>query len=137
MVDFAWSHAIISDQLHANIFKQCNFSLDIENLTLSCLNYYRDFLVSYSKIDIYNIYAPICQSTSSSSFDSMFRLLGPAPRLFSKYVRPHISLLKNFNLNSCFLVQLQLRHEIELLAISDLFTKLCSDQYLDLKMGFD
>lgn len=86
MVEFAWSHAIISDQLHANIIKQCNFSLDIENLTLSCLNHYRDFLVSYSKIDIYNIYAPICLFTPSS-LDSVFRLLDAAPRIFSKYVR--------------------------------------------------
>ncbi|XP_038902995.1 serine carboxypeptidase-like 35 [Benincasa hispida] len=85
MVEFAWSHAIISDQLHANIFKDCNFSVDIENLTLSCLNYYRDFLVSYSKIDIYNIYAPTCLSSSSSSFDSMVRLLDTIPGIFSKY----------------------------------------------------
>lgn len=87
MVEYAWSHAIISDQLHANIFKECNFSVDIENLTLSCLNYYRDFLVSYSKIDIYNIYAPTCLS---SSLDSVFRLVSAAPRTFSKYVRFHI-----------------------------------------------
>ncbi|KAG6581552.1 Serine carboxypeptidase-like 35, partial [Cucurbita argyrosperma subsp. sororia] len=81
MVEYAWSHAIISDQLHANIFKECNFSVDIENLTLSCLNHYRDFLVSYSKIDIYNIYAPTCLS---SSLDSVFRLVSAAPRTFSK-----------------------------------------------------
>ncbi|KAL4010356.1 hypothetical protein IC575_030207 [Cucumis melo] len=82
MVEYAWSHGIISDQLHYNIFKECNFSLDIENLTLSCLNHYRDFLVSYSKIDIYNIYAPICLSASSSSLhSSMFS----APQIFSKY----------------------------------------------------
>ena len=88
MVEYAWSHGIISDQLHSNIFKECNFSLDIENLTLSCLNHYRDFLVSYSKIDIYNIYAPIClYASSSSSLDSsVFRLLGSAPQIFSKYV---------------------------------------------------
>lgn len=87
MVEFAWSHAIISDQLHANIFKLCNFSADVENQTLSCLNHYGDFLISYSKIDVYNIYAPTCLSPSSSS--SIFkRLVGAvAPRIFTKRVR--------------------------------------------------
>ncbi|XP_022998432.1 serine carboxypeptidase-like 35 [Cucurbita maxima] len=87
MVEFAWSHAIISDQLHVNIFKDCNFSASAQNLTFSCLNFFRDFIVSYNKIDIYNIYAPIClASSSSSSFDSVFRLVSAAaPRIFSKY----------------------------------------------------
>ncbi|XP_030446821.1 serine carboxypeptidase-like 35 [Syzygium oleosum] len=60
LIDYAWSHAIISDQLHDGIFKECDFSSSNMTVTLLCSSLFRDFLVAYSDIDIYSIYTPVC-----------------------------------------------------------------------------
>ncbi|KAG6713673.1 hypothetical protein I3842_05G165000 [Carya illinoinensis] len=63
MFEYAWSHAIISDQLYNNILKECNFGQS-ENQTRNCGDYIRGFIEEYSEIDIYNIYTPVCLSNS-------------------------------------------------------------------------
>ncbi|KAH1141266.1 hypothetical protein GYH30_032497 [Glycine max] len=58
LVDYAWSHAIISNQVFAGLTRDCNFS--IENQTRSCDLQIAKLLGAYSDIDIYSIYSPIC-----------------------------------------------------------------------------
>ncbi|XP_022153098.1 serine carboxypeptidase-like 35 [Momordica charantia] len=87
MIDYAWSHAIISDQLYHNIVKGCGFALDSssnnQSETANCDNHIRGFLLAYSDIDIYSIYAPLCLSPSSSPTTP--RLIGVSPRIFTKH----------------------------------------------------
>ncbi|KAJ6365974.1 hypothetical protein OIU77_002525 [Salix suchowensis] len=77
IVDYAWSHAIISDQLYHNI-KECDHHQ--ENVTNECVVHYRGFAEAYSDIDIYSIYTPVCLSDYSTRFSSK---LVVAPRLLS------------------------------------------------------
>lgn len=86
MIDYAWSHAIISDQLYNNIRKECSFG--DENQTTNCAKHIKGFLQAYSDIDIYSIYTPVCLSaTLSSSPKRSSNKLAVAPRLFTRHVR--------------------------------------------------
>ncbi|CAN8298713.1 unnamed protein product [Cochlearia groenlandica] len=67
LVDYAWSHAIISDELHSNIHVSCKFEEQTSNKTVQCINNIRDFMESYNDIDIYSIYTPVCLSSTTSS----------------------------------------------------------------------
>ncbi|KAL3502265.1 hypothetical protein ACH5RR_036714 [Cinchona calisaya] len=78
-IDYAWSHAIISDQLHSDIYKDCDFKNNTS--TRLCSLHIRGFLEAYSDIDIYNIYAPVCLS----SFTKTSHKLNVAPRFFTQH----------------------------------------------------
>ncbi|KAF3451011.1 hypothetical protein FNV43_RR07100 [Rhamnella rubrinervis] len=80
MFDYAWSHAIISDQLYNNIIKECSFG--DENQTVLCENHIKGFLRAYSEIDIYSIYAPVCLNTSPKPASPK---LVVAPRLLTRH----------------------------------------------------
>ncbi|CAH2073553.1 unnamed protein product [Thlaspi arvense] len=69
LVDYAWSHAIVSDELHNNLHGSCRFDEEDEtsNKTLQCYDNFKNFMEAYSDIDIYSIYTPVCLSSSSSS----------------------------------------------------------------------
>ncbi|XP_024923558.3 serine carboxypeptidase-like 35 [Ziziphus jujuba] len=88
MIDYAWSHAIISDQLYNNIMKECRFSG--ENQTAHCEKHIRGFLQAYSDIDIYSIYSPVCLTSNFSSPPkrSSTKLM-VAPRLFTRHEMWH------------------------------------------------
>ncbi|KAK9274717.1 hypothetical protein L1049_021968 [Liquidambar formosana] len=78
-IEYAWSHAIISDKLYHNIIKECD--VHQSNLTSICAIHMRGLLEAYSDIDIYGIYAPVCLSSTGSTL----RKLVTAPRLFSQH----------------------------------------------------
>ncbi|CAN1172779.1 Serine carboxypeptidase-like 35 [Linum perenne] len=83
MVDFAWNHGIISDQLHRNV-KQC-FTNDNrrrgnrersqssssgtaeEEMMMNCSGHLNGFAKAYSGIDIYSIYTPLCNLPNSNA----------------------------------------------------------------------
>lgn len=75
LVEFAWSHAIISDQLYVRINKECDFLHG--HLTLQCSEALKGFMEAYADIDIYSIYSPVCLNYDFSN------LLVPPHRLFS------------------------------------------------------
>ena len=90
MIEYAWSHGIISDKLYHSIVNDCQFAPEANSESVNqtatghCDDHLIAFLLAYSDIDIYSIYAPICLSPSSSSTFSSF--VGGAPRIFSKHV---------------------------------------------------
>ncbi|KAK3125898.1 hypothetical protein QOZ80_7BG0611130 [Eleusine coracana subsp. coracana] len=62
MYDYFWTHALISDEAADGINRHCNFTSDDSNdLCDEAMSEADD---SLRDIDIYNIYAPNCQSTS-------------------------------------------------------------------------
>lgn len=92
MVEYAWSHAIISDELYVAVTKNCNSFKDAEssgqNLSSACSPALKAFLQAYSEIDIYSIYTPICLSSLDDDSSGHPRsTLIAAPRLFSQHVR--------------------------------------------------
>ncbi|KAK8935540.1 Serine carboxypeptidase-like 34 [Platanthera zijinensis] len=85
MIDYAWDHAVISDQVYRNIKKKCNFSLDHGNIPcfMELEHYFQVFLI----IDMYSLYSPTCVRDSSTKRSTMIE--GIAPKLFSKYREWH------------------------------------------------
>ncbi|KAF6160836.1 hypothetical protein GIB67_036037 [Kingdonia uniflora] len=74
-IEYAWSHAIISDLLYQNILKECDFKMD--NQTQLCSSGIKGFLQSYSDIDIYSIYTPVCLLSTDSSKTSPKLVVAP------------------------------------------------------------
>ncbi|KAK8463737.1 hypothetical protein PHAVU_011G028600 [Phaseolus vulgaris] len=58
MFEYAWSHAIISTQVFDGIKRHCNFSE--KRHTSDCELNINKFLKSFSDIDVFNIYSPVC-----------------------------------------------------------------------------
>lgn len=76
MVDYAWDHAVISDELYASITNNCrfdagqssDFSSSSPNPTAAaCDSAMSEFYEAFNDIDIYSLYTPFCTASSSSS----------------------------------------------------------------------
>jgi serine carboxypeptidase-like clade II len=61
MYDYFWTHALISDETADGINKHCNFTAD--DSSELCDEAASEASESLRDIDIYNIYAPNCQSS--------------------------------------------------------------------------
>ena len=67
-VEYAWSHAIISDKLYQDIRTDCaNFS---HPTSTQCNDHLRDFFDAFSGIDIFNLYSPVCLLNFSAAATS-------------------------------------------------------------------
>ncbi|XP_072054538.1 serine carboxypeptidase 1-like isoform X4 [Arachis hypogaea] len=64
MYDYYWSHALSSDESHSGIEKNCDYVSG--NFSNECIKYMNMADVEVGDIDIYNIYAPPCDSSSAS-----------------------------------------------------------------------
>ncbi|KAK7256718.1 hypothetical protein RIF29_30176 [Crotalaria pallida] len=64
-LEYAWSHAVISDQLYDKAKQVCDFKE--YNWPKECNQALNEVFQEYSEIDIYNIYAPACRLNSTSS----------------------------------------------------------------------
>lgn len=63
--EFMWYHNLISDETYAKFRKACNFS-GVESIH-DCTSAESDANVEAGHIDLYNIYAPICNHPNVSS----------------------------------------------------------------------
>ncbi|KAG7625557.1 Serine carboxypeptidase-like 33 [Arabidopsis thaliana] len=64
ILEYAWSHAVISDHLYDSAKHNCDFKSS--NWSEPCNVAMNTVFTKYKEIDIYNIYAPKCISNSSS-----------------------------------------------------------------------
>ncbi|XP_057456085.1 serine carboxypeptidase-like 35 isoform X2 [Lotus japonicus] len=80
LIDYAWSHAIISDKVYNGIAKNCDF--EKENQTKACAVHVGALLGAYKDIDIYNIYSPICLDDSKRRVSTK---LVVAPHLLTQH----------------------------------------------------
>nr|CAD1829726.1 unnamed protein product [Ananas comosus var. bracteatus] len=67
LAEYAWSHAVVSDQVYELINKVCDFRAD--NWSKACMDAMGIVMKQYHLIDFYNIYAPKCnlaQTTTTS-----------------------------------------------------------------------
>ncbi|KAL0813030.1 hypothetical protein Bca101_069473 [Brassica carinata] len=71
-VDYAWSHAVISDETHRIITRTCNFSSDNTWSDDECSEAVDEVQKQYDEIDIYSLYTSVCigDSARSSYLDS-------------------------------------------------------------------
>lgn len=85
MVDYAWDHAVISDGVYNNIKINCNFSTS--NTTNDCNEAMKAYFDVYNIIDMYSLYAPSCNSNSSTGNKRQRPMIqGIAPQMLSKFV---------------------------------------------------
>ncbi|KAM0923789.1 hypothetical protein ACQ4PT_005311 [Festuca glaucescens] len=97
MVEYAWSHAIISDELHAAVTRECDSfreEADGGRPGKGCSSAVKAFMSSFDDIDIYSIYTPTCLASAASPGNSTAaprpsRLVA-APRLFSQHEAWHM-----------------------------------------------
>lgn len=82
MIDYAYDHAVISDELYNEIKKKCNFSS--EHLPKDCNDALEKYFDVYKIMDMYSLYAPTCVHSNSTSRRKLPMIKGAAPKLFSK-----------------------------------------------------
>ncbi|WVZ71274.1 hypothetical protein U9M48_019877 [Paspalum notatum var. saurae] len=103
IVEFAWSHSVISDQFYEQVKNVCDFR--ISPTTKECSHVMNLLYNIYDEIDIYNVYAPKCntdRSAVSFSFDSTVekKTKGKSKRLrvysgydpcYSNYIKAYLN----------------------------------------------
>ncbi|KAK3160852.1 hypothetical protein QOZ80_1BG0065870 [Eleusine coracana subsp. coracana] len=60
LVEFAWSHSVISDQIYEHVKNVCDFRLPY--FTNECTDAMDLVYTQYDTIDIFNVYAPKCNA---------------------------------------------------------------------------
>ncbi|XP_044491978.1 serine carboxypeptidase-like 34 [Mangifera indica] len=87
MVDYAWDHAVISDDLYKNLKAHCNFSIINNQQSTGCSHALDRYFDVYKIIDMYSLYSPTCvDGNSTSAVNRHLPIIhGVAPKLFSKY----------------------------------------------------
>jgi serine carboxypeptidase-like clade II len=73
LTEYAWSHAVVSDEVYERIKKVCNFK--VSNWTDDCDKAMSIVFGQYREIDIYNIYAPRCNLPQSATAPSVDEVL--------------------------------------------------------------
>ncbi|KAF8727103.1 hypothetical protein HU200_019609 [Digitaria exilis] len=74
LAEYAWSHAVVSDEVYRSIKKYCDFKNS--NWSDDCSATMDIVYSQYQEIDIYNIYAPKCllnQTSTSSAVQAFFK----------------------------------------------------------------
>ncbi|GMJ14661.1 serine carboxypeptidase-like 31 [Hibiscus trionum] len=69
MVDYAWSHAVVSDETHKIIAETCDFKSNDTWSNEDCSEAVDEVLKQYKEIDIFSLYTPVCIGDTASSDD--------------------------------------------------------------------
>ncbi|XP_058730873.1 serine carboxypeptidase-like 31 [Vicia villosa] len=69
LVDYAWSHAVISDETHKTIKRSCDFNSSDPWKNEECDQAVDEVLKQYHEIDIYSLYTSVCFATTAGSND--------------------------------------------------------------------
>ncbi|KAF5474342.1 hypothetical protein F2P56_006248 [Juglans regia] len=75
LVDYAWSHAVISDETHKIIRESCDFEGNDTWSNNNCTEGVDEVLKQYKEIDIYSIYTSVCIGNSAGSDDRSLPLM--------------------------------------------------------------
>ncbi|XP_065877129.1 serine carboxypeptidase-like 31 [Euphorbia lathyris] len=90
MVDYAWSHAVISDETHKIIGRSCDFKSENPWINEDCNQSVAELFRQYKEIDIYSLYTSTCIGDSASSTDKSPQFIFPSkstmvPRIMGGY----------------------------------------------------
>uniref|UniRef100_A0A5B7C8J7 Carboxypeptidase n=1 Tax=Davidia involucrata TaxID=16924 RepID=A0A5B7C8J7_DAVIN len=67
LVDYAWSHAVVSDETHKTIRESCDFNSNDTWSNEDCGQAVDEVLRQYKEIDIYSLYTSVCIAGSTAS----------------------------------------------------------------------
>jgi len=90
LVDYAWSHAVISDETHKTIKTSCDFNSTDPWRNEDCSQAVDEVLKQYNEIDIYSLYTSVCFASTARSDDQSMQT---SMKLTSKMVREENILL--------------------------------------------
>ncbi|KAL5986961.1 hypothetical protein ACLOJK_015296 [Asimina triloba] len=74
LVDYAWSHAVVSDETHQIIKRSCNFHSNSTWDNEDCRNAVDEVFNQYKGIDMYSLYTSPCSTDSSTSSSAVYKL---------------------------------------------------------------
>ncbi|KAL6873979.1 hypothetical protein ACP4OV_014061 [Aristida adscensionis] len=86
LADYAWDHAVISDELYAAIKTHCSFSDDGDESD-ACSAAWDKFFDALRDIDLYSLYTPACTDAMLNSSSSSAAAAAAAGRRFSRRLR--------------------------------------------------
>lgn len=75
LVDYAWSHAVVSDETHRIINRSCDFNSDNPWSSDDCNVAVAEVFKQYKEIDIYSLYTSVCLSNTTDSADRFYELM--------------------------------------------------------------
>ncbi|XP_059437354.1 serine carboxypeptidase-like 31 isoform X1 [Corylus avellana] len=75
LVDYAWSHAVISDETHRIIIESCDFNGNDTWSNNDCSEAVDEVLKQYKEIDIYSLYTSTCIGNSAESDDRSMQVM--------------------------------------------------------------
>ncbi|XP_071707329.1 serine carboxypeptidase-like 31 [Rutidosis leptorrhynchoides] len=75
LVDYAWSHAVVSDETHKTIRESCDFNSHNPWGNIVCNDAVGEVLRQYKEIDIYSLYTSVCIANSASSDNKALRVM--------------------------------------------------------------
>ncbi|XP_022723833.1 serine carboxypeptidase-like 31 isoform X2 [Durio zibethinus] len=67
LVDYAWSHAVVSDETHKIISESCDFNSNDTWGNEDCCKAVDEVLKQYKEIDIFSLYTPVCIGDTAGS----------------------------------------------------------------------
>ncbi|KAL2329144.1 hypothetical protein Fmac_022571 [Flemingia macrophylla] len=97
-VDYAWTHAIISDNTYFGLINNCYLDFSIQNQTQLCYSHIKNLMISYNDINIFNIYSPVCTKDNgepASRHLSLHELWHKIPSVYNPCIEDEVS--KYFN----------------------------------------
>lgn len=75
LLDYAWSHAVISDETHNTIRESCDFYSNNTWSNKDCSQAVDEVLKQYNEIDIYSLYTSVCIASSAASKDKLLKVM--------------------------------------------------------------
>nr|XP_043626445.1 serine carboxypeptidase-like 31 [Erigeron canadensis] len=75
LVDYAWSHAVVSDETHKTIRESCDFNSNDTWSNNDCSDAVDEVLRQYKEIDIYSLYTSVCIANSASSDNKALQVM--------------------------------------------------------------
>lgn len=65
MIDYAWSHAVVSDETHKTIRESCDFNNNNTWSNDDCSQGVDEVFRQYKEIDMYSLYTSVCIPNSA------------------------------------------------------------------------
>ncbi|XP_058097887.1 serine carboxypeptidase-like 34 isoform X2 [Magnolia sinica] len=84
MIDYAWDHAVLSDETYHTIKKYCNFSKSSDEQLPECTEAVNTYYSVYDIIDMYSLYSPICVDPNAATSRRLRKIEGIAPKVVAK-----------------------------------------------------
>ncbi|KAL2517088.1 Serine carboxypeptidase-like 31 [Abeliophyllum distichum] len=88
MVDYAWSHAVVSDETYKIIKESCDFYSNDTWKNLNCSQAVDELIRQYKEIDIYSLYTSVCIQSGAQHKSTLVRVRSSSnmmPRVMGGY----------------------------------------------------